>query len=88
MITIAVIGILYVVGIILCFTAPLYIRILLFGVNLLAPDFIPLLDEILMGAGVLSKFVSIMKILEFTWKVLKIVLPIAILFGILYFIAS
>lgn len=55
MLKIILFSLFYLVAIPAVFISPLIIRILIFGVNCIVPDPIPYVDEILMGAGVISK---------------------------------
>lgn len=55
MLKIILFSLFYLVAIPAVFISPLMIRILIFGVNCIVPDPIPYVDEILMGAAVISK---------------------------------
>lgn len=55
MLTTMLFALFYVIAIPAAFISPLIVRILIFGVNCIIPDPIPYVDEILMGAGVISK---------------------------------
>ncbi len=75
--SIAYIIVIYLFLVLLCFSAPFWVRLLLFAVNFVLPDPIPVVDEVLMGAGVVSKVVNITRVLTFLqryWWV--IVLPL------------
>ncbi len=52
-------GLFYLIAIPAVFLSPLLVRILIFGINCLIPDPIPYADEMLMGAGVISKMKTI-----------------------------
>lgn len=45
--------------------APFPIRLLIFIVNLLIPDPIPIIDEVLMAAGLISKLLFVERIADF-----------------------
>ena len=75
-------GFFYLIAILLCFTGPLALRIFIFLVSLFIPDPIPLVDELLMGAGVISKIKTTMRVIGIMRTIGKIIKYILIL-GIL-----
>jgi hypothetical protein len=58
-------GIVYLFVFSIYFIAPLPIRLLMLLINLLAPDPIPVLDEVIMVAGILSKLAFLEEVVEF-----------------------
>lgn len=76
------IGGIYAILVFLCYTAPLWVRILLFALNLVVPDPIPIVDDVLMGVGVISKILGISRILwffnKFKWIILIAIIGIVI----------
>ena len=89
MAAIAGVCILYLVAILLCFTSPLLVRVFIFLVNLIMPDPMPLADELLMGAGVISKIQTTMRVIGFI-RFIGTIIGIALILGvisiIIYFI--
>lgn len=80
-------GLFYLIAIILCFTAPLGLRIFIFIVGLFVPDPLPLVDELIMGAGVISKMQSTIRvigIMRTIGKIIKYILIFGILASIIY----
>lgn len=77
------IGGIYAILIFLCYTAPLWVRILLFALDFVVPDPIPIVDEVLFGFGVISKILGISRILwflnKFKWLIIFAIIGIAIL---------
>ena len=57
--------ILYVILLCVYFACPLPVRLLILAVNFFIPDPIPIVDEVLMIAGIISKIIALDKILEF-----------------------
>lgn len=87
MVGIAGLGMFYFICIILCFTSPLIVRVLLFTANLAVPDPLPFVDEMLMGLGVISKIKDVLKaigILRFIGKVITAGLILLFIAGIIY----
>ena len=60
--------VIYIIAVIIMlvyFAAPIPIKLIMLGVNLILPDFIPYVDEILMVAGVLIHIMKRLNILSF-----------------------
>ena len=57
--------ILYVILLCVYFACPLPVRLLILAVNFFIPDPIPIVDEVLMIAGIISKIIALDNILEF-----------------------
>ena len=75
-------GMFYLIAILLCFTGPLALRIFIFIVSLLVPDPIPLVDELLMGAGVISKIqttIRVLGVMRTIGKIIKLIIILGIL---------
>ena len=79
-----IIGGIYAVLVFLCYTAPLWVRILLFALNAVIPDPIPIVDEVVLGVGVVSKIMGVSRIIWFFRK-FGWIIAIAII-GIVIFI--
>lgn len=60
--------VIYIIAVIIMlvyFAAPIPIKLIMLGANLILPDFIPYVDEILMVAGVLIHIMKRLNILSF-----------------------
>ena len=83
---ILVIGLIYVVVFCVFYASPLPIRILITLINFLAPDSIPIIDEVLMISGVISKITFVGSVGEFIseHKFLSALIAIAIVAAAVY----
>ena len=70
---------LYPILIVVCFISPLIVRMIIFGLDVIIPDPLPYVDEFLMAVGIISKFLTGIKIYKF---VVRFVIPLAIIWGI------
>lgn len=55
----------YIVVFCIYFTVSLPVRLLIFAINFIAPDPIPVIDEVIMIAGIISKLLFLSKISDF-----------------------
>lgn len=75
-------AIFYIIAIILCFTGPLWLRFFLFLGNFFMPDPVPLADELVMAAGVMSKIKMIIRaygVLRCIVKIMTAILVVAVM---------
>lgn len=84
MLKIILFSLFYLVAIPAVFISPLIIRILIFGVNCIVPDPIPYVDEILMGAGVISKIKTVESVCSHPKRYLFLAIAALILIILLF----
>lgn len=84
MLKIILFSLFYLVAIPAVFISPLIIRILIFGVNCIVPDPIPYVDEILMGAGVISKIKTVESVCSHPKRYLLLAIAALILIILLF----
>lgn len=84
MLKIILFSLFYLVAIPAVFISPLMIRILIFGVNCIVPDPIPYVDEILMGAGVISKIKTVESVCSHPKRYLFLAIATLILILLLF----
>lgn len=84
MLKIILFSLFYLVAIPAVFISPLMIRILIFGVNCIVPDPIPYVDEILMGAGVISKIKTVESVCSHPKRYLFLAIAALILIILLF----
>lgn len=84
MLKIILFSLFYLVAIPAVFISPLIIRILIFGVNCIVPDPIPYVDEILMGAGVISKIKTVESVCSHPKRYLFLAIAALILILLLF----
>lgn len=84
MLKIILFSLFYLIAIPAVFISPLIIRILIFGVNCIVPDPIPYVDEILMGAGVISKIKTVESVCSHPKRYLFLAIAALILIILLF----
>lgn len=84
MLKIILFSLFYLVAIPAVFISPLIIRILIFGVNCIVPDPIPYVDELLMGAGVISKIKTVESVCSHPKRYLFLAIAALILILLLF----
>lgn len=84
MLKIILFSLFYLIAIPAVFISPLIIRILIFGVNCIVPDPIPYVDELLMGAGVISKIKTVESVCSHPKRYLFLAIAALILILLLF----
>lgn len=74
---------LYIVVFIVYFACPLPGRLLIFAINFFVPDHIPVIDEVIMFAGIIAKLNIVMTVCEFVQEHWKTIVAVGIALVIL-----